>query len=846
MTAEADWSRFGGLTARERDILQLLAQDLTDREIANRLFVAHSTVRWYNRQIYSKLGVENRHQAVEHAFALGMIKPANPQDAPKHNLPASITPFIGRKQELEELKQRLIDNQTRLITILGPGGMGKTRLALALAETLFSFFPDGLYYAPLASASTFEQVVRALANSVGFQFVPDSRSSIQQLSDFLRQKQVLLLLDNFEHLLDQVSLIDTLLKAAAGLKVLITSRERLNLNGETVFMLKGMDYPNNSQDNAQREFGAMQLFIASAQRVQPKLMSENQSEIVRICQLVEGMPLAIEIAAAWTRTLTAAEVICEIEHSADFIRSPERNVPERLQSVRAVFESTWRQLSAKEQHIFRGLSIFRGGFTRAAGQAITGADADVLALLVDKALVWYSIDTGRYRIHELLRQYAEGELESAGAASQIKDAYSDYFATLSRKWGMALKTPQQIEALKLLETEMENIHQAFRMAINNGNPEIIERFIDHWFYYEVRGQWLEGETFMSAACARLAGQDSRALGKALAARALYAARISTLEQSYQFASESTDMLRRCNALEEIPYPMLYMGMAVQVMQGAEAAVPLFREAIVIAEQYGDQWATAAPLFFLARIAKSMGHMDEARSIMYRTYQLATALGNAWGLPYILAERAALSAEMGDLGDARQLHYEQLTLSEKIGSPYTIVAAHLGLAEIAWMHRDAEQAKHHLESCLKLARDKAMKDFTILSMIGIAEATIALGQFQEARLHLSTALQEYDGENVWQQIHLLLTVAEFLMNNGGISRAVEIVGIVSQRPEIRKLDSRLATKLNQLTQLLQHDLVPEVCTSDWQGGKRVNDMMGALLTELTQLQNSSNNYSITTA
>ncbi len=223
------------LSKREQEILTLLARNLSDREIANTLFIAYTTVKWYNRQIFNKLGVENRQQAAAWAVRVGLVdSPTLPASA---KLPAQLTPFIGRFHEIETLQQFLLDPAIRLITIHSPGGMGKTRLALKVAEEAANDFAQGMCFVPLVSVDSQEGLISAIANNIGLHLERDGRSAVQQLFDFLKHKCVLLILDNFEYALNSASLVSEILSHAAKIKILVTSREELNLNGETVYKL---------------------------------------------------------------------------------------------------------------------------------------------------------------------------------------------------------------------------------------------------------------------------------------------------------------------------------------------------------------------------------------------------------------------------------------------------------------------------------------------------------------------------------------------------------------------------------------------------------------------------------
>src|SRR5262249_11094821 len=326
---------------------------------------------------------------------------------PTHNLPAALTPLVGRAGELDQLAAWLTRPDCRLITLVGTGGVGKTGLALELARAHLASFSDGVYFvslAPLASADALASaIVRALDLAV------QAGDLTAALVRALRHKQILLVLDNFEHLLDGVGLVLELLQAAPGLRIVATSRERLNVRGEQCYAVQGLEYkPSATATDVAPP--AVRLFAQSAQRVQPEFsVSEaNLPELMRIGRLTLGMPLALELAAAWVELLPLAEIAAQIERSADFLATDMHDLPERQRSMRAVFDWSWQLLRPDEQRIFRQLAVFRGGFTIAAAQTVAEASLRSLLRLVEKSLL--QIDEGYYKIHELLRQFAAEQL----------------------------------------------------------------------------------------------------------------------------------------------------------------------------------------------------------------------------------------------------------------------------------------------------------------------------------------------------------------------------------------------------------------------------------------------------
>jgi predicted ATPase/DNA-binding CsgD family transcriptional regulator len=449
------------LTWREQEILLLLAERLTNREIANRLHLAESTVKDYVGKILSKLYVKNRREAVERAKALGLLDgdPKPVVRLPTY-LPAEPTPFIGRRDELEKVSRHLAG--TRLLTLIGPGGIGKTRLTLKAAREAAGDFEDGCFYVSLAPIRSVEHIVQTIAEAVRFP-LSTHEDPRHQLLRYLRKRQLLLVIDNFEHLLDGAGIVGEMLQAAPAVKILATSRERLNLQSETIITVGGMAFPDQAGSIDTQNYDAITLFVQRASKVRPGFdpSPEELKQIVYICQIVQGMPLAIELAAAWLHILNVDEIAWELEKGLDILSAEMRDAPERHRSIRAVFDYSWSLLDQSERKIFMRLSVFRGGFTREAAQQVSGATLQLLAGLVNKSFLSHDPNSGRLEIHELLRQYAQERLEGTPEASlSAQEAHAAYYAEFMGKRGPRLKDDRQMLALAEIEADIANVRGA--------------------------------------------------------------------------------------------------------------------------------------------------------------------------------------------------------------------------------------------------------------------------------------------------------------------------------------------------------------------------------------------------
>ena len=358
----------------------------------------------------------------------------------KH-LPTSVTSFVGRGRELIEIGVLLGDPACHLLTLVGPGGIGKTRLALEAARQLT--ISDGVYFVSLQPLDLSSLILSAIAEALDFKFLQLGDTQ-QQLLDYLREKSLLLVLDNFEHLLDGARLVSDILQTARAMKVLTTSREALNLQEEWVYPVKGMPYPEDDQPTNPEDYSAVRLFAQHARQIRADFsLTEEQAGVVRICALVEGMPLGIELAATWVRALSCAEIADEIEHSLDILATSARNAEPRHRTMRVVLEHSWQLLSDAERAVFTKLTVFRGGFSRQAAQAVAGSSLQALSGLVDKSFLRHETNE-RYDIHELLRQYGEEQLNSPPEEGEwVHAQHSNYYAEFMQQREADLKGQRQ-------------------------------------------------------------------------------------------------------------------------------------------------------------------------------------------------------------------------------------------------------------------------------------------------------------------------------------------------------------------------------------------------------------------
>ena len=546
-------------------------------------------------------------QRSEHIFQLVVeglppeFPPLNTPDSRVNNLPRQLTRFIGREKELTLLENLLADVHNRLVTIVAPGGMGKTRLALEAAETIYREDALGVSFVALDRLNSADLIVQAVAEALPISLATKEDPKSRVIS-YLRDNPTLLVMDNFEHVLDGATFVREMLEAVPRAQVLATSRVKLNLMGETIFHIGGLTVDEaNLEKNT-----AIQLFAQSARRTQPgfELNDAVLPAVARICRMVDGMPLAIVLAAAWTDTLSPREIAAEIEKSIDILETERRDVPDRQHSVRAVIQSSWNQVDASAQDLLQRLTVFRGGFTREATQEAVQASLRSLSQLVDKALLRRDPDTGRYSIHELVRQYAEEQLvRSAEAERSAHEAHAKYFADFMKTREAHLRDDRERAALLEIEADFDNIRVAWTYWTGKQDAGRLLGFVSAlWQFFEVRGSYTPAIQLFEEAAKQLTGSEPDivcARAQLHARQAWFTALVGLPDEGLRLAQDSINTLRRYDPQDISVETLHCLNINAIFMNNHEVVIWTSQEMTDRANRSGDVWERGFALIWAA-------------------------------------------------------------------------------------------------------------------------------------------------------------------------------------------------------------------------------------------------------
>jgi predicted ATPase len=796
--------------------------------------------------------------------------PAQHPEDKLRGFPPQVTSFVGRTQEISDITALIADPHCRLVTLVGPGGIGKTRLALEIARRLD--FADGVHYVPLQALRSGDHMLSSLANALDFQ----AHSGVdlhQQLGGFLSRKQLLLVLDNFEHVLEAAGLISGILAEAPLVKALATSREPLNLQEEWVRRLRRLEYPEGDTLTSLMSFTAVQLFVERARQQRGDFQLEDEAEhVVRICQLVDGMPLALELAAGWIRTLSCAAIAAEIQGRIDFLTINARNMPERHRSMRAVFDHSWSFLSQEEAHVMSSFSVFRGGCTREAAEAVLGASLHVLSRLVDKSLLHHS--AGRYEVHELQRQYAEERLEATGEGDRVRDRHCHYYGALCYARRGDECGPGKADFLRMFTTELDNIRASWAWALQREHYEVIDQLVEFlWMYYTDYSVTFELGALCQAASERLAACDGpreRAiLGRVLARLGKWEATHSHFERAEALFRQSMAIARDQDDLDEYYYALHWLARYVLFFTGCELSVvrQMLEECVTFYRERGEKGYLGLSLCNLGSICEAMGEIEQVERFWLEWYQLTREIEYPQGTAEALGHLGWYAMQRGRWAEAEQRLSESAEINRQSDHRHGLRHRLWGLGHVAVMQGDFARGEQLCEAALALrtAPDPVAHQEALVTLVCgwsrsliadargasvdalrvIEEALVLAGRCGEmlgswaqvVHSWVLCSLEAFDqasdtflalfssaSQTYWMAANRLFAIATYaciLAHRGEVLRATELLGLVFNHPNGPQGYLKRHQGMTQLCADLEAELGTETYASAWERGQSLD-------------------------
>ncbi len=801
------------LTRREREVLVLMAQGYSGPEIAQKLTLALSSVKWYVQQIYGKLGVSNKQRAILRAGELGLLETSSPavstperQPGPRHNLPLQLTSFIGREKEIEAVKQLITSrSRGRPLTLTGAGGSGKTRLALQAAAGLFDTFPDGVWFIELAPLSDPALVPQTVVMTLGLR-EEAGRSALAIVADFLQPKRALLVIDNCEHLIQACAqMAETLLRACASLCLLATSREALGIAGETPYLVPTLTTPDPAHATFETlpQYEAVRLFVERAQTTLAgfALTNDNAPAVAQVCQQLDGIPLAIELAAARVKVLRVEQIAARLAERDrfDLLTGGSRTALPRHQTLRAMIDWSYNLLTESERTLSRRLSIFAGGCTLEAAEVVcseegleAGRILDGLASLAAKSMILADRRQGsetRYRMLETIRQYARERLIESGEGEQVRRRHLEFFLQWAERVEPRVRGPQQLQWLDRLEAEHDNLRAALEWGLTQveygeASLRLAGALLSFW---SQRGHLSEGRAWLARALASQAAPNAGAAR----AKALYAAgSLAHWQKSDQTTAralleESVGLWRALGLAGKtgLAHTLATLGEVMRILGDPATARSLAMEAVALFRELDERWGLAYSLSNLGLAIRDQDDFALARSVINESVALWRDLGEIWELGVATRFLGLVAMRQGDYEVAKCHFADYLAIARKLGNEEAVAWSLFDLGEAALNLGDRVQAKSFFEESFSLFQESGNK-------YGIANGLYYFGllaQFegdnQQAKSSFEQALPLARTVGpIWLGANALLGLAGVAAAGGQARRAAQLLGAAEARLE----------------------------------------------------------------
>ena len=665
-----------------------------------------------------------------------------------NNLPMQPTPLVGREREIEEIVEQLRSDQVRLLTLTGPGGTGKTRLALQAGADLLEEFEDGVFFVALAAITDPALVAPTVVRTLGLT-ERGAQPPEELLTGYLRDGQTLLLFDNFEQILDSAPLLDELLYTAPNLKILVTSRTPLSLYGEHEFPVPPLSLPDPSSLvtlESLARYEAIRLFVERAKAVRPNfaLTQENAPAVAEICARLDGLPLAIELAGARVRMLPPQALLQRLSNRLKLLKGGPRNLPARQRTLRATIDWSYELLTEEEKQLLGRLSVFFGGCTLEAIEALCDVEGhfpmdtlEGVSSLLEKSLLRQEEGPEgepRFVMLEVVQEYAREKLEESGAVQEIKRAHAEHYLALAEEADPELKGPDQLEWIRRLETEHDNMRVALRWAHQRGETELALRLGGAlWWFWFVRGYYDEGRRWLEGALTANGRGSVESRAMALAGIGALALEQGDLDRAEEACQEGLELfVEEVSAGSEAKlYLLLSLGHVALDREDHSRATELFEESLALSREMGHGWGLARSVMALATVTHKQGDLKRATELYEESMDLFRDQGDKRGLARCLNNLGLEVYSLGDLGRAAKLTAESVSLMRELGAGADTALALCNLGWMALLQNDFHGTADFYEESLNLAWDTGMKPIVLPILEGYACMAGARGEARRA-------------------------------------------------------------------------------------------------------------------
>ncbi len=780
----------------------LLHGVLGERAAALKQFDQYSQILQEELRVEPPDELRDLHHRIQRGDSQSALLPA----LPEINLPIPQTSFIGRVNELEEIGTQLQDPDCRLLTLMGPGGSGKTRLAIKAASRAARKFPDGTYFVQLEPADSKDYLIPAIARALHFTLdsLINGADLRTQIVDYLGNKSVLLILDGCEFFAGTSSGLSWILEKAPGVRVLAASRQRLGLQAEHILQIEGLKLPENPADAGTEDCESVRLFHERAKMTGADPLHEADPEAVAmICNLVAGMPLGIELAAAWTSILSPREIAQEAARSMDFLSTTLCDIPERHRSLRAVFESSWLLLSDELREAFSKLAVFRGGFTLQAARHAAGVHLEQLLALMDRSLVNRTSD-GRFSIHNLLRQYAAEKLrEYNELEKEIQENFCQFYVNMVSERETALMGPGMLHARDEIREEMDNIRSAIFWAGAHWPEFEVRKMIPSLAaFYAIHG-WQEGvlafrdlartrKDALLASGRRDPLQDPAFLCASIH-QAFYLCNLGMISESETISRECLEGLHQPGLESELSVCLHNLGVIASFRGEYRDSQNLLEEAIILGrEQNHILWPTY--LFWLGNLYFQLGEYEHGLLTLQKSHKLFVQQGTLWGTAFALSKIAMAEDGLGNHALAKAHHQQALSefnrLESRAGKAYALSRMSMSACFLEEYYEAAQLAQLGLEAFSEIGHRWGI----CTSLCGLGFAHIGLRDMKNAKVFLMEALEKSRPDQmVPQSLFALLGIACCMALEGKEEMAYGIIRYVRRHPETPSIYYKLAAR-----------------------------------------------------